>query len=53
LLARNLCQTQPELVWSSLEPEQQQTVFRTIVMICRSLLPLNTQASDRKETSDE
>jgi hypothetical protein len=31
-------QTRPQRVWASLAPEQQETVFRTIITICRGLM---------------
>ncbi len=49
----DLRQTQPEMIWALLEPEQQQTLFRTIVTICRNLVMSATPDRNRQEVKDE
>jgi len=45
--------TRPQKVWASLAPEQQETVFRTIVTICRGLATRATQGKQREGASDD
>jgi len=41
------------MIWALLEPEQQQTLFRTIVTICRNLVMSATPDRNRQEVKDE
>jgi hypothetical protein len=47
------CQTQPENVWVSLAPEQQDTVFQTMVTICRCLATRAPQDSNAEGANDD
>jgi len=43
----------PDKVWISLQPEQQQTVFQTIVTMCQSMLSRQVETTAPREDSHE
>ena len=42
----------PRQIWDLLKPEQQQTMFQTLVLVCRSLLSRSTRSGGEGETDD-